>query len=331
MKRLNKIFIIAVLCLVICAILCVTSFAAEPEVTPDSESSVEPENSISLDDFEFVFKYTSDSVTTEGLTYQTYTDPVSAQSGVELVQNFGIGYTIYDNPETDIIDGIRINGSEVTSLRIPIDSKTEVFKYEIAVRTVYAEGASGDLAQILDGTYDYTRLLTNPVIIFQLIYWIFMAIAGFVGLVTAIRSKNTKVKTSDEIASKVTENMSTFETRVVEIVTESVKSEILPLAQASVKSGKEAVKAILLSTSKSKDAPSALLDVFKESSDIDISSIVDEVREELNKSITEHDTNRSANIATLHSIANHVIQEDVSNATETKQDSESVKSHKSVF
>ena len=284
---------------------------------------------LSIDDITISFKYTSDSVVTEGLTYQIYNDPISNQAGLELVPNFGIGYIIYDDPETEIIDGIRINGSEVTSLRIPITPETTVKSYEIAVKTVYAEGASGDLAQILDGTFDYSRLLTNPIILFQIIYWVFMALSGFIGLVTISKNKGKRVKTADELAGKITENMTQFEDRVVEIVTRVVTEEILPLAQASVKSGKEAVKAILLSTSKSKEAPSALLDVFKESSDIDISNIVDEVREELSNLVKESSNHHAENVATLHQIANNVIQEDVKNA---KQESEEIsKNKKSLF
>lgn len=323
MKRWSKILIASLICVLFITLGSVAAFAEEPAV----EDTVEAPT---LDDIEFVFKYTSDSVVTEGLTYQTYTDPISNQSGVELVPNFGLGYAIYDDPETEIIDGIRINGTEVSSLRIPMSAETTVFRYEVAVRTVYVEGASGDLAQILDGTYDYTQLLTNPVIIFQLAYWVFMALAGFIGLVTVIRNKGVKVKTSDEIASKVTENVGDFRQQIIDIVTDTVKAEILPLAQASVKSGKEAVKAIVLSTSKSKDAPSALLDVFKESSDIDIASIVDEVKEELSKAAASNTSKHAANAEALHAIANHVIQEDVSNA-KSNPSTEFVKTQKSIF
>ena len=289
----------------------------------------EEQPALSIDDIKISFKYTSDSVVSEGFTYQIYNDPISNLAGIELVPSFGIGYVVYDNPETEIIDGIRINGSEVTSLRIPISEDTTVLSYEVAVKTVYAEGASGDLAQILDGTFDYSKLLTNPVIIFQIAYWAFMAISGFIGLITISKNKSKKVKTAEEIADVVAKKAESIEAYLVERVTDIVKSEILPLAQASVKSGKEAVKAILLSTSKSKDAPSALLDVFKESTDIDISNIVDEVREEFSKAFKESASNHAANAATLHDIANDVIQEDVIDA---KQEStEIIKVQKSLF
>ena len=319
MKKLIKILAIVTLFAIVSSLFGVAAYAEESA-----------DSSLSLDDVKFTFTYTSDSVVKEGMSYQTYSDPISNQSGIELVPNFGLGYIIYDDAETEIIDGIRINGAEVTSLRIPINTEAPVLEYTVAIRTVYATGASGDIAQIFDGTYDYTKLITNPIIIFQLLYWIFMAAAGFVGLVVAIKSKKLKVKSSDEIAAKVTENVDVFRDRLTESVTEIVKSEILPLAQASVKSGKEAVKAILLSNSSSKEAPSALLDVFKESSDIDISNIVDEVREELTKKFKESDEKRSSNIEMLKNIANHVIQEDVSDAKETTNESE-VKTQKSIF
>lgn len=317
MKRLNKIVAIFLMVVLLTTLSCISVFA-------NNDDTVN-----SMEDIKIVFEYTSDSVVTEGFTYRTYSDPISNQSGIELVPEFGIGYIVYDNPETNIIDGIRINGTETTSLRIPITADTVASEYVVAVKTVYAEGASGDLARILDGTFDYTVLLTNPVIIFQLLYWIFMALAGFIGLVTISKNKSKKVKTADEIAAAVTVKAEELEAKMVGIVTRVVKQEILPLAQASVKSGKEAVKAILLSTSKSKDAPSALLDVFKESSDIDISSIVDEVREEIAKYIKADSERHASNAATLHNIANNVIQEDVNNAK--SEQSETVKNQKSIF
>jgi hypothetical protein len=321
MKKLTKITTTLLIFVVLGTFFGLSVFATEDA----------PDAPFTLDDVTFTFKYTSDSVVKEGMTYQVYSDPISNQSGIELVPNFGIGYTIYDDADTEIIDGIRINGAEVTSLRIPITSDTVVREYSIAVRTVYSEGASGDLARILDGTYDYTLLLTNPIVVFQLIYWVFMAISGIVGFITLIRNKNKRVKTSDEIASKVSENADVFRERLINTVSDIVKSEVLPLAQASVKSGKEAVKAIVLSTSKSKEAPSALLDVFKESADIDIDNIVDEVREELLKSIAERAAKHDENVTTLQNIAHNVIQEDISNAKETIKSENPVKSNKSVF
>lgn len=319
-KKLSIILSILFISILMFSTLALQSYAIEEVVEPDANVNT------SLEDIEFIVQYTSDSVVTKGLTYQTYVDPISNQTGVEIVPSFGIGYAIYDNPDTDIIDGIRINGQEVTSLRIPMSSEQYASKYVIAVRTVYLDSASGTLAQILDGTYDYTLLLTNPVILFQLAYWIFMASAGFIGLIYAIRSKGKKIKTSDEIAAKVTENSDEFRDRIVNVVTEVIKAEIVPLAQASVQSGKDAVKAILISNSKSKEAPSALLDVFKDAEDIDIAHTVENARETLSECILKAKSEHGKVVDTLHDIANHVIQEDVENAKTTE-----TKPHKSVF
>ena len=314
MKPLNKVFSILLIVTVLFTLFGVASFASSPESATSS--------------FEVVFTYTSDSVSKDCISYKPYTDPVTNQSGIELIPDLGVGYAIYDNPDTDIIDGIRINGAETKSLIIVIPAESTTTKYEIAVRTVYKEGASGDLAKILDGTYDYSNLITNPIVLFQIIYWGFMAITGIAGFIIMCRSKNKRVKTSEEIASKVTENTEKLEQYIIETVTKVVKEEILPLAEASVKSGKEAVKAILLSTSKSKEAPAALLDVFKESSDIDITNIVDEVCEELTKLNADNTEKHVKNAETLHNIANNVIQEDVNNAT---QKPETDKVQKSIF
>jgi hypothetical protein len=262
------------------------------------------------------------------MTYKLYDDPISEQSGIELVPDFGIGYTIFDDPETEIIDGIRINGQEVTSLRIPMTEDTVVKSYEVSIKTVYQEGASGTIAQILDGTFDYTKLLTNPIIVFQLIYWVCMAITGIFGIAALSKSKGQKVKTSDEIASKVTENMDLFKDDLLKTVTGMVKAEILPLAEASVKSGQDAVKSILLSNSKSKDAPLAILDLFKDAEGIDIKDVVDRVCTEFLKCKAADDQKHTENSNALLKIASNVIQEDVKDEQDNK---DTGKNQKSIF
>ena len=328
MKIWNKFTAALLIFTVLTTLLSLSAFAA-------SDTSEEPEtsNTLSIDDLTFVFKYTSDSVVTEGVTVQSYSDPVSNTYGVELVPDFGIGYAIYDNPDTEIIDGIRINGAETSTLRIPLSSNTAVTSYEIAIRTVYVDSAAGDLAQILDGVYDYSKLLTNPIVLLQTVYWLAMAITGLVGIIALIKNKGKRIKTADDIAKTLSERNEEFKAQLLDIITKTVKEEILPLAQASVKSGKEAVKAIVLSTSNAKDAPLALLDVFKDSEDIDIDTVVENVRESLLKAMQEHSVKRSEDIDTLHSIANHNIQEVVEDAKKETgpAEPETFKSHKSVF
>lgn len=315
MKRSNKFFSILLILILLCAVFGMSAFATESS------------DALTVDDITFNFNYTSDSVVTEGLGVQMYSDPISKQSGIEFIPDFGIGYAIYDDPETEIIDGIRINGEEVTSLRIPILEDHSVFEYDVAVRTVYVDTAAGSLAQILDGTFDYSKLLTNPIVLFQIIYWAFMALTGIAGFVIIITNKGRKIKSSDEIAGKVTENVATLENRLVEAVTRVVSEEVLPLARASVKSGKEAVKAIILSNSASKEAPLALLDVFKDSEEIDVEGIVESVRDSILKAREEHLAKRAETAEIIHEIANHTIQEGVENATQTEES----KPQKSIF
>jgi hypothetical protein len=318
MKRSLKLFSTLLIIVAIAMLFSITAFAESTEHAEEVEKLPS-----------VTFQYTSDSVSKDCLTYKVYLDDTSNTTYLEIIPDLGIGYALYDNPDTEIIDGIRINGLETTSLKVPIaDNVSEI---QVSARTVYRDGASGDIAKILDGTYDYSELLDSPFVVLQAIYWGFMALTGIAGFIIIIRSKGKNIKTADEIAAKVTEKVSEFEQRLIEIVTNIVKAEILPLAQASVKSGKEAVKAIVLSTSKSKEAPSALLDVFKESSSIDIANIVDEVCEELSKAVEVDCERHSKNAIALHNIANNVIQEDVNDANETKTELVENKTQKSLF
>lgn len=321
MKRFKKLFtLFAALSIVLG--LSLTAHAAEE--APNS-----------LDDVAVVYKYTSDSVVSEGISFRAYSDPISGDSGIELIPDFGIGYAIYDNPDTEIIDGIRINGSEVTSLRIPIDPEHPVHLYEIAVRTVYVDTASGTLAQILDGTYDYTQLLTNPVIVLQLCYWVFMALSGIFGFIILIINKSKKVKTSEEIAGKVAQSADELQERitqtVTQVVTDIIRTEIMPLAQASVNSGKDAVKAIVISTSKSKEAPAALLDVLQHSTDIDLESTFETATATVAERLKNYADTHSENVEALRKIATNVIQENSDDANKSKTPEESVEAQTSIF
>ena len=250
-----------------------------------------------------IFKYTSDSVYSGGLTYEMYSDAILGEVGFKIVTDLPVGYVIYDDPETAHIDGIRINGTTTESLKVPIASDSTAL-FTVDVRVVYAEGILGDIARMSDGTYDWTQLLANPVVLLQLGYWALSILTLVVGMFASLFGKKVKVKTADDIASSVASVAETSLTQIKESITETVIAEFTPILQTILKDLENVVKAVTLSTSKSENAPIALLDVLQDTvSSTDVNALIDNVRQSVVSRVAANAKAHADNAATLHAIA----------------------------
>ena len=87
MQRLSKLLCVGLITALLGMLFSISVFAEEAPEPP----------ALSLEDVTFVFEYTSDSPVSEGLVTKIYTDPISNESGIELVPEFGIGYTLSAN------------------------------------------------------------------------------------------------------------------------------------------------------------------------------------------------------------------------------------------
>lgn len=114
-----------------------------PEETPATSSEyeifVEKATAVANAGYPQDISFTSDSVYNKGITLEPYTDILKFEAGFVIKPDLPFGIEIYDDPNTDIIDGIRVNGKEVTSYTVPIDLDNPQ-SYLVEVRTVYAEG-----------------------------------------------------------------------------------------------------------------------------------------------------------------------------------------------
>lgn len=269
---------------------------AEESVSESVSSEFFTEYTVSI-------KYTDDSTCKSGVLYETYSDATLNEAGFKLATDLPIGHVVYDDPETSYIDGIRINGSTVESLKVPVDG-TDVTEYVVNVRTVYAKGVLGDIARMSDGTYDWTKLLENPVMVFQLAYWALAILTVLAGLITSVLGKKKKVKTADEIASNVDNAAKEAFSKLESKVTDTVIAEFTPVFNTILKGLENVVKAVTLSTSNSKEAPSALLDVLKESATTDdVNALIANIRKAVEAKAEEDAATHAENVATLHAIA----------------------------
>lgn len=315
--------IITFLCIVI-AIFLLFSIAAYAEDTPPPEdSSVEDLPNVT---YSVVFEYASDSTANTGITYETYSDTSVDEFGFKIVNDLPIGHVIYDDPNTTYIDGIRVNGATVNSLKVAI-TDTSITKYTVVVRTVYAEGILGDIAKMSDGTYDWAQLLENPLVLLQLIYYAAAIISLLGGAIIASTSKKVKAKTSNEIADKVSSAAHTSLIEIKQEVTEAVIQEATPILNKILTACEDVVKAATLATSKSKEAPLTLLDVLHHAaSNTDTTELIAQIRQNVGIQITRDAETHSSNVETLHN-----IEARASTPAEAPKEVEHAPEPKSVF
>lgn len=315
MKMKNKLILLFSILLVL-SCFSLTTFATEDETTILEQRKEEILNSTTT----YKIEYTYDSTLQTGISYEIITDPFTYLTTLSIVKDLPFGYTIYDKTDTEIIDGVRINGQTITGLRnIPISTNEE--SYVITVKIVYAEGIPGLIAKISDGTVTAEELLSNPLILMQLAYYVIAALSIILGGFGVLRSKKKKVKTADDMAalieSKTTEAYQNLQTQFLQLLDES----LLPLVQKTVDTNKQIVKAVTLSTSKMKDAPIALLDTLKEIGDINTAEMLESAKASVIKNMKAKETSKTKIVEALQNIV----------AKEEKEEKDDEVEEKSVF
>lgn len=273
------------------------------EVVEDDVVVEDPAPIVTVPEYTVTIKYSDDSSAVKGITYETYVDPVTFAVGFKIVEDLSIGHIIYDNPDTAYIDGIRINGETTDTLSIVIDQGTA---YEIVVRTVYEDNLLGDVAKIIDGTFDFKTLLENPVMLLMGAYYVISILSIVFASIASLFSKSKKVKTADEIAAKVDESANNAVEKVRTEVTDTVLAEVKPMLQTILDDIRNIVTALTLSTSKNKEAPLAMLDTLQKSVEsTDVAGLINGIRKTVTDGIAKHDKARTDNVETLHEIASH--------------------------
>jgi hypothetical protein len=230
------------------------------------------------------------------------------------------GIQIYDDPTTEIIEGIRVNGETITSYTniIDLDNPKE---YLVEVRMVYADGLSGTIAKISNGDFDFKTILEEPLLAMQVAYYGIAALSILLGGLGISASKKKKVKTADDIAALVDVRVKEGCDAITLQYASLLKDNMLPVFNTIVDSNRSVVKAITLSTSKNKEAPLALLDVLQEVSDTNVNKLIDDARQEVLKNLADTEAKRHAIHDTLDQIAHGTYQE-VQNVQEIESVSE---------
>jgi hypothetical protein len=217
--------------------------------------------------------FTSDSV----YTHESIIEPkevVEQEDGyytIVLQQDNLLGYCIYDNPETEYLDGLKFDDSFVTNYTIKgVDLSVE---HNILIKTVYTDDIAGMLAAAKDG--DFSKVLANPLMIIQLGYYILAAISIILGGFGLFKSKKKKIKTIDEITSSINEKALSSSTALQEVSTNLITSLITPTLEKLQTQNQAIIEAFILAQSGDKDSKLALVDLLKNTATEDVTLLSD--------------------------------------------------------
>ena len=225
--------------------------------------------------------YTSDSVISEGISLNVLETSTEDNVIAKVVVDLPMGYTVYDDSSTDYVDGIKVNdeylGSDYLIQHYDVNQN-----YTILVKTIYSRGISGIIASIQDGTYDYGKLFSNPVMIFQIIYYAIAIIAVIVSGILTSKSKKWKSITTADWQTVAENKMKEMQARTTEQNMKYFSENLMPLLKTILSNEQNIVKSIAISMNKDKNAPIAVLDILQEvSSNTDTDKIINEAKESL--------------------------------------------------
>lgn len=247
--------------------------------------------------------YTSDSVVKEGISLEQCTTE-TGDIEYNIIVDLPFGYAIYDNPDTQYIDGLQINGRWLESYE---NVYFRVGEDTLTVKTVYAEDFTGTLAQIHDGTFDWWSLLATPIGILTSVFS-GTSIVSMLGLaVNIIRSKKLKVKDINEIAAEskkvAKEAIEKQNTMTQETLKEFLEGVLIPIVSEIRTEMRDVIKSVAISNSKQKDAPLAILEMLEnDTSDEKVKAVIAEAREKFKKSLEKEQQYKEAMMKQIDAI-----------------------------
>ena len=247
--------------------------------------------------------YTSDSVVKEGVSLEQCTTE-TGDIEYNIIVDLPFGYAIYDNPDTQYIDGLQINGRWLESYE-NVDFK--VGEDTLTVKTVYAEDFTGTLAQIHDGTFDWWSLLATPIGILTSVFS-GTSIASMLGLaINIIRSKKLKVKDINEIAAEskkvAKEAVEKQNTMTQATLKEFLEGVLIPIVSEIRTEMRDVIKAVAISNSKQKDAPLSILEMLEnDTSDEKVKAVIAEAREKFQKALEKEQQSKEAMMKQINAI-----------------------------
>jgi hypothetical protein len=203
---------------------------------------------------------------------------------LELKQNYVLGYDIYDDADTDYIDGIQMDGEWLTTSWAFADFDPNV-EHTITVKTVYSDDISGMFAAAKNG--DFSALLSNPVTIMQLFYYVLAAVSLGISGIAALKSKKKRVKTGEDIAAKVSDAANNSLDSLKSYAITTVNDMLTPVVTNIQSQYKNLLEAMVLSRSGDENSTLALLELLKNNLSDDGKILTESVKAQIQKTYND--------------------------------------------
>lgn len=246
------------------------------------------------------YNFTQDSVYTKDnvLTVSVETNPDYSKSLI-LKPNYVLGYEIYDNPDTPYIDGLKVDDNFVTDWRV--DNFAPDLDHTITVKTVYSSGIDGMLASAKDG--DLSALLSNPVTLLQLSYYLLAVISIVLGGFGLMKSKKTKIKSADDIAEAVTKQALASKEEISKAAISMLDTMVTPVFEKLNAQNQSIIEALVLAKSGKSEDVLAMIELLKKSATEDISIITDNIKKNIAEANKLADKTKQEAIKTIKEIS----------------------------
>lgn len=228
--------------------------------------------------------------------------------------NYVLGYEIYDVPETSEIEGLRLDGAPVYEWRV--EGFDDTLEHVIDVRTVYTDDLAGSMMAAKDG--DWSRLMSNPLIVLQFVYYGIAAVSTLVGFGGLAASRRKKIKSADQIAAlvsgKAEESMAAL-TAYANKAIDDLKAEydaklsdivngaVIPTMERLKTQYQSIMEAMILTKSGDKESTLALIELIRKSATEDPKEIAEKVRCEIERLDAERKKARAEAAETVAKIA----------------------------
>ena len=197
---------------------------------------------------------------------------------ITLEEDKLLGYCIYDKTETPYIDGLKFDDEFVSNYVVTdVDLNIE---HTILVKTVYTDDVAGMLMAAKDG--NWSRILSNPLIMLELIYFTFAIISVIIGIFMTVKSKGKHAKTVNEFGSELNEIFNTkvglLASNAEDAIMKYIDSLVMPVYNEMQAQNKDLLSALILSQSGDEKAKLALIDLLKNSANKDVNLISEQIK-----------------------------------------------------
>lgn len=246
-------------------------------------------------------KFTSDSVyTSEKAISYSVVENEDGTKALQLQEGNMLGYCIYDESGTDYIDGVKVDDVWL-SKDWCIPNYDDTVAHVITVKTVYTDDVAGMLASAKAG--DFSRLMSNPLMLIQLGYYILAAISLIVGGFGMLKSKAKKIKTMDDVIATVDKASGGALNEAYSKMLATVEGTLEPIMGQVLARLETLEQAMLLARAGDAESTLALLELFKKTANADMAAALDKIKADIVAAQKASDAKKAEAVSALKEIA----------------------------